>query len=576
MDRQAALVKNKSSNPVQLTAEQLVRDSRDVSDAAIRRTTKRKISDVDELEDYKLQKCNEFEDKVRRSRQDTSVLIKYAQWEASQKNLKRSRSIWERALEVDHNNHRLWLSYAEFEMRNRFIEHGRNIFDRAVNVLPRVDQIWLKYVHLEEMLGNIAGARQILERWMTWMPDQQAWISYINFELRYNELDRARSLYERLVECHPRSITAWIKYAKFETKNSEIGRARRVYERAVENVAEEEFEGAAQVFAKFAEFEVLCNETERARCIYKFALDGAPKGKAVNLYSKFLAFENQYGDKQGIEDAIVEKRRFEYEDEVRRNPLNYDAWFDYITLEETVGEKERIRYVFERAILNVPPVKEKSYWQRYIYFWIKYALYEELDAGDVERARDVYKECLNLIPHSRFSFSKVWILAAQLELRALNLKAARSILGTAIGMASKPKIFNEYIELEFQLGNIDRCRTLYEKYLEWSPKRCYTWVKYAELEMTLCEVPRARAIFELGIAQPVLDKPELLWKSYIEFEDSHGDFEHVTALKDRLERRRNAAGKDGFEEEYIDYQFKEQTHLNLLASAYRWKKQKCS
>lgn len=74
------------------------------------------------------------------------------------------------------------------------------------------------------------------------------------------------------------------------------------------------------------------------------------------------------------------------------------------------------------------------------------------------------------------------------------------------------QIFKKYIEIELQLGNIDRCRKLYEKYLEWSPENCYAWSKYAELEKSLSETERARAIFELAIAQPALDMPELLWK----------------------------------------------------------------
>jgi len=74
------------------------------------------------------------------------------------------------------------------------------------------------------------------------------------------------------------------------------------------------------------------------------------------------------------------------------------------------------------------------------------------------------------------------------------------------------QIFKKYIEIELQLGNIDRCRKLYEKYLDWSPENCYAWTKYAELERSLCETERARAIYELAIAQPALDMPELLWK----------------------------------------------------------------
>ncbi len=67
----------------------------------------------------------------------------------------------------------------------------------------------------------------------------------------------------------------------------------------------------------------------------------------------------------------------------------------------------QVREVYERAIANVPPAPEKRYWQRYIYLWIRYALWEELEAEDAERTRQVYKACLNLIPHSIFTFAKV-------------------------------------------------------------------------------------------------------------------------------------------------------------------------
>ena len=51
---------------------------------------------------------------------------------------------------------------------------------------------------MEEMLGNIVGARQIFERWMKWLPEEQNWYTYINFELRYKEVENVRNIYERL------------------------------------------------------------------------------------------------------------------------------------------------------------------------------------------------------------------------------------------------------------------------------------------------------------------------------------------------------------------------------------------
>ncbi|KAK3198833.1 hypothetical protein Dsin_022248 [Dipteronia sinensis] len=279
-------------------------------------------------------------------------------------------------------------------MKNKFINHARNVWDRAVTLLPRVDQLWYKYIHTEEMLGNVAGARQIFERWMNWMPDQQGWLSYIKFELSHNEVDRARQIFERFVLCHPK-VLAWIRYAKFKMKNGEIGRSRNVYERTVDELADNK--EAEQLFVAFAEFEERCKKSESAR------------------------------------------------------------------LEESLGNNDRIREVYERAIANVPPAEaeEKRYWQRYIYLWVNYALY-------------------------RSWTWEIW-----------------SGHGMFIG--------NNGLQ-----------------------RNCYARSKYAELERSLAETDRARAIFELAIAQPALDMPELLWKAYIEFEKSEGEYEGTRALYERL------------------------------------------
>ncbi|KAJ4755522.1 Pre-mRNA-splicing factor CLF1 [Rhynchospora pubera] len=530
---QPTRVKNKTPAPIQITAEQILREVRERQEAEIR-PPKQKITVPAELADYRLRKRKEYEDLIRRVRWNVSVWVKYAQWEESQMDFDRARSVWERALEVDCRNHILWLKYAEFEMKNCFINHARNVWDRAVSLLPHIDQLWNKYIHMQEVLGNVPAARQVFERWMQWQPDTQGWLSYIKFELRYGETERARDIYERFIAFHPQP-ESFIRYAKFEMKCGEIARARAIYERAADLLASDE--DAETLFLAFAEFEERCKETERARCIYKFALARVPESRAGDLYRKYLAFEELFGDKEGIDDAIVGKRRLQYEEEVRKNPLNYDSWLDYARLEEGVGNEEAVRGVYERAIANIPQVDEKRYWQRYIYLWINYALYEELDAEDVERTREVYRTCLELIPHKKLSFAKIWLLAAQFEIRDKNLNAARRILCNAIDIAPKDKIFKKYIEIELQLGNIDRCRTLYMKYVECSMENCYAWTKFAELERSLGETERTRAIYKEAIKQPALDMPELIWKAYIDFEISERNFENTRELYESLLER---------------------------------------
>ncbi len=369
---------------------------------------------------------------------------------------------------------------------------------------------------------------------MEWEPEEQAWLSYIKMEMRYKEVERARLVYERFIQVHPEPKN-WVRYAKFEENNGYPANARNVFERSTEFFGEEHMD--EKLYIAFAKFEEGCREYERARTIFKYALEHIPKEEGKELFKVYTQFEKKYGDRAGIEDVVISKRKLQYEEAIEENPMNYESWFDYIRLMEDEGSLEMTREVYERAIANVPLSNEKKFWRRYIYLWIYYALYEELVAKDYERTRQVYKACLDIVPHKEFTFSKLWIMYAKFEVRQKNLSAARKALGAAIGKCPKPKTFKGYIELELQLREFDRCRKLYEKFLEHCVSNCQTWIKYAELETILGDIGRARAIYELAVNQPVMDMPEVLWKSYVDFESELEEFEKVRDLYERLLER---------------------------------------
>merc|ERR1712130_1049690 len=159
------------------------------------------------------------------------------------------------------------------------------------------------------------------------------------------------------------------------------------------------------------------------------------------------------------------------------------------------------------------------------------------EAGDMERARQVYRAALELIPHKRFTFAKLWLLYAQFEIRQKEVGLARRALGSALGKCPKSKLFRGYIDLEIQLREFSRCRTLYEKFLEFNPENVQTWMKFAELETLLGDVERAGALYELAINQPKLDMPEILWKAYIDFETEQEETDKARELYRRLLQR---------------------------------------
>lgn len=186
----------------------------------------------------------------------------------------------------------------------------------------------------------------------------------------------------------------------------------------------------------------------------------------------------------------------------------------------------------------------------------------------MDKTREVYQACLKLIPHKTFTFGKIWVLAAHFEVRQHNLTAARRLLGQALGRCPKGKLFKCYIDLELQLREFDRCRTLYNKFLEFDSTNCQvgrvypvmtalsllsqqrqtcpcsnpplllqTWISLAELEAVLGETERALAVFDLAVTQPVLDMPELLWKKYIDYTIELGDIERTRDLYEQLLQR---------------------------------------
>lgn len=73
--------------------------------------------------------------------------------------------------------------------------------------------------------------------------------------------------------------------------------------------------------------------------------------------------------------------------------------------------------------------------------------------------------------------------------------------------------------------------------MQYDPSNASAWIKFTELESLLQDHDRVRAIYELAIAQPALDMPELVWKSWIDFEYDEDEYDRARELYERLLRR---------------------------------------
>lgn len=528
-------VKNKAPAAVQITAEQLIREAKERELEVIPPPPKQKISNIAELNDYKLRKRKEYEDNIRKNRLNISHWLKYASWEESLGEIERARSIFERALDTTGSRTTtIWMRYVEMEMKNRQVKHARSIFDRATTILPRVNQFWYKYVYFEEVLGNLENCRSVFEKWISNKPGEQEWQTYINFEMRHKHIDNARQIYSRYVMLHPIPKN-WIKFAKFEERHSSPENARQVFELALEFYGDIHLD--EQLFISFAQFEERQHEYDRVKLIYQFAIDKFPKNQSTALYDSYSNFQKKHGELKDVEKLIAQKRKLYYEDKLAKDRFDYDTWFDYIRLAEDHLSSDEVRDIYERAIGNKPEGKDdydKDAWRRYIYIWIYYACYEEIVMNNKDKASQVYDTCIDIISHEVFTFSKIWLLAARLKLRMGKLDDCRDKLNEALERCPKRKLFKEYIEIEMELREFNNCRKLYEKFLHCAPEDSSIWISYAELEAALCELVRARAIYKAAIDRPNLDAPENVWKAYIDFEVEQEEYENVEKLYEQL------------------------------------------
>ncbi|KAL1233726.1 Crooked neck-like protein [Trichinella spiralis] len=97
--KKAMKVKNKAPAPIQITAEQLLREAKERDLEILPPPPKKKISDPEELKEYQFRRRKEYEDCIRKNRNSICNWIKYAKWEESQGEMQRSRTLkWKSAI----------------------------------------------------------------------------------------------------------------------------------------------------------------------------------------------------------------------------------------------------------------------------------------------------------------------------------------------------------------------------------------------------------------------------------------------------------------------------------------------
>ncbi|VEU23343.1 DEKNAAC104676 [Brettanomyces naardenensis] len=497
---------HKSPAQSQITAEQLLSEAYEFRQTPLK-TPSYKIADLEELHEYQRRKREEYENALRRNRFNFGQWMRYAQFEVEQHDFPRARSVFERALEADSTNVSLWIRYVQTEIKGRNINHARNLLDRATTILPRVDKLWYQYVTVEENLGNIVVVRSIFENWLQWKPGPEVWKHFVEFEERYKELDNCRAIFEKFVLVYPLPDT-WILWADFEKIHGDEINVKNVYSLGV-NALVDSRRLTAEFLNSWIQWESSKGRSVDVRRLYSFGLKALTGEEITKLQDSYAKFEKKYGDSGSIEESVLNKRKVKYESTLSKNPRDYESWWLYLDLicdpifrlsATEIEEK------YEQAVSNVPAFNDKQDWTVYIYVCLRFATWEELRNKKIDQARSIYSRLLKLVPHKIFTFAKVWIKSAELEIRSGDLTAARKILGRSIGICPNRKILDYYISLETRLKEFDRARLVFNKLVENFPEDFNSWLDYVRFEQQLGDVPRAQAIGRLAVSDDYLEE----------------------------------------------------------------------
>ncbi|GEQ70983.1 hypothetical protein JCM33374_g4664 [Metschnikowia sp. JCM 33374] len=530
----------------QVTSADILADAHDIKQTNFKKPSST-IQDLDELRSFQLAKRRDYEQQLNKNRLNYGQWMRYARWEIDHNHdFKRARSIMERALEVNVQHVPFWVRYIELELLHKNINHARNLLDRAVTILPRTDKFWFMYVQTEETLSNYHGVRTIFERWLKWKPTEAAWDAYVSFEERYAEYDKARAVFLRYVTEFPNGST-WQRWIVFETTlphadDAHVARIRGIFEAAMDNLLASKSArsdpAVATIIVLWVRWEASVNESERASAILAAVLDQNLLSKDQKL--EVLHSSNEFKDIGTTGSSLHLKKKLKLEKSVAENTRDYDAWWEYAKLQElTLGLSYAIE-LLTKAVETFPLDEFKSTsWRRYVFLWVKLALYTEYSVKDILKAREVWLKCLQVIPHGKFTFAKIWTMYAEFELRnGDGISQARKILGQAIGQSCrdrpKTKLFKYYIALEKRLGELERVRKVYEKWLEscllsdklnGGSSSVLVLQDYIDFEKSLGESERCVALFEIGISDAfvggsssVSGLPDNgLFENYIEF-----------------------------------------------------------
>jgi len=252
-----------------------------------------------------------------------------------------------------------------------------------------------------------------------------------------------------------------------------------------------------------------------------------------------------------------------WERAVIASPNNSEVWLRYVAYHITLGEIERARVVLDRALktINFREGSEKlNVWKARLNLEAMYgeeeALMEQFNEAkrcnderkiyeamiDQQITRESYPMAMRLLKDAVKKFSndfKLWSLLGKCQMLQGEQEKARVTMERAL-QANKAKdhanIVQKFARLEFEYGDAEKGKTIFEQTLKLYAKRGDIWSVYADLLMKYEGLDQAINVLERGLSEITKKHGRNhLIKRIVYMEERRGDAEKAQEWRNKLD-----------------------------------------
>ncbi|KAL0410719.1 UNVERIFIED_CONTAM: Pre-splicing factor SYF1 [Sesamum latifolium] len=352
------------------------------------------------------------------------------------------------------------------------------------------------------------------------------WVAFAKLYESHKDVSNARVIFDKAVQVNYKTVdhlaSVWCEWAEMELRHKNFKGALELMRRATAEPSVEvkrrvaadgnepvqiKLHKSLRLWTFYVDLEESLGSLESTRAVYERILDLRIATPQIIINYAMLLEDNKY-----FEDAF---KVYERGVKIFKYPHVKDIWVTYLSkFVKRYGKSklERARELFEHAVEMAPAESVKP-------LYLQYAKLEE-DYGLAKRAMRVYDQATKAVPaNEKLGMYEIYIARAA---EIFGVPKTREIYEQAIesGLPDKDvKVMClKYAELEKSLGEIDRSRALYKHASQFADPRTDPdfWNKWHEFEVqhgnedTFREMLRVKRSVSASYSQTHFILPEYL------------------------------------------------------------------